>query len=88
MIIRVRQHDGAARPDSNWTIADAADQLNPPMSETEVRAMVEAFAITSNGKRLTGRRGKPLPTYDPELIQRAHAALMRARVDLGLFNVA
>ncbi|MEV0616174.1 hypothetical protein AB0I81_22865 [Nonomuraea sp. NPDC050404] len=88
MIITVRQHEGAARPDSNWTLSDAAALLNPELTADQVRAMIELFAIEPNGKRLTGRRGKPLPTYDPDLIQRAHAILVRARVDLGAIGAA
>lgn len=88
MIIRTREHESKARPDGNWTIDDAAANLNPELSAAQVRAMIDLFAIEPNGKRHTGRRGKPLPTYDPAALQEVHAVVMRARVDLGLFRAA
>lgn len=88
LIIKVRQHESAARPDDNWTIDDAAATLSPEMTSAQVRAMIDLFGIEEAGKRHTGRRGKPLPTYDPSALQEAHAVVMRARVDLGLFKAA
>lgn len=88
MIIRVRHHEGMAQADDNWTISDAAAQLDPPMSPGLVRAMIDLFAIDPNGRRHTGRRGKPLPTYDPSHLQQAHALTLRARNDLGRAMVA
>lgn len=88
MIIRTRQHDTKARPDENWTIDDAAAILDPEMTAGQVRALIDLIGIEPNGRRHTGRRGKPLPTYDPSTIQEAHAVVMRARVDLGVFKAA
>ncbi|WP_327582463.1 hypothetical protein OHA25_41960 [Nonomuraea sp. NBC_00507] len=69
-----------------WTIDDAAALLYPMLAATEVRAMIELFGISAVGVRRTGRRGRPLPTYDPSALQEAHAVVMRARVGLGLFS--
>lgn len=82
MIIRTREHEGKARQDDNWTIDDAAAQLHPELTAAQVRALIDLFGIEPAGKRYTGRRGKPLPTYDPATIQQAHAVVWRARADL------
>lgn len=88
MIIAVRHHEGMVRPDDNWTIEDAAAILDPELTAVQVRAMVELFKLRPNGSRLTGRRGRPLPTYEPTALQEAHAFVMRARVDLDVFRAA
>ena len=77
-----------ARPDDNWTADDAATTLDPAMTSAQVRAMIDLLGIEPNGRRHTGRRGKPLPTYDPSTLQEAHAIVVRARVDLGVFRAA
>lgn len=77
-----------AQADDNWTISDAEAQLDPPMTPGQIRAMIDLFAVEPNGSRHTGRRGKPFPTYDPSALQQAHAIVVRARVDLGLFRAA
>lgn len=77
-----------ARPDDNWTADDAAGQLHPEMTAAQVRALIDLFQIEPAGKRYTGRRGKPHPTYDPGALQEAHAIVVRARVDLGVFRAA
>ncbi|MGW5259671.1 hypothetical protein ACWEQG_01770 [Microbispora sp. NPDC004025] len=73
---------------SGWTIDDAAQLLHPEMSTEEIRAMIELFSIPPYGSRRTGRRGRPLATYDPTVLQHAHAVVLRARVDLGVFRAA
>jgi hypothetical protein len=59
-----------------WTAEDAAALLDPPMTVEQVRAMIRAAAIPAVGQRRTGRRGRPADTYDPDLLLRAHAALV------------
>jgi hypothetical protein len=71
-----------------WTIDDAAVLLYPILTAAEVRAMIDLFGIPALGARRTGRRGRPLPTYDVGAIQEAHAIVVRARVDLGVFRAA
>src|SRR5690606_12423110 len=68
VIIGTRQHDTKARQDGNWTIDDAAAILDPELTAAQVRALIDLFGIQPNGRRYTGRRGKPLPTYDPATI--------------------
>lgn len=60
---------------SSWTVEDAAALLDPPMSVEQVRALIKSAAIPPAGKRRTGRRGRPIPIYDSEILLRAHAAL-------------
>ncbi|MGP4092955.1 hypothetical protein [Nonomuraea sp. KM90] len=72
----------------SWTVDDAAALLHPALTAAEVRAMVDLFEIPAVDVRRTGRRGRPLPTYDPSALQEAHAVVMRVRVDLGAFKAA
>lgn len=58
-----------------WTAEDAAAILDPPMTVEQVRALIKSAAIQPAGQRRTGRRGRPAPTYDSEVLLRAHAAL-------------
>ncbi|MGR6922577.1 hypothetical protein ACU635_50700 [[Actinomadura] parvosata] len=71
-----------------WTLDDATALLYPVLTITELRAVIELFGIPAVGARRTGRRGRPLPTYDPGALQEAHAIVVRARVDLGVFRAA
>jgi hypothetical protein len=71
-----------------WTVDDAVSMLSPVLTAAEIRAMIELFAIPPYSSRRTGRRGRPLPTYDSSKLQEAHAVVMRARVDLGGFKAA
>lgn len=73
---------------NGWTIEDAAALLHPAMAADEIRSMLDLFGIRPCGVRRTGRRGRPAPTYDPAMLQEAHAVVMRARVDLGEFRAA
>lgn len=71
-----------------WTIDDAVALLDPALTVAEVRAMIDLIGIPACGFRRTGRRGRPLPTYDASTLQEAHAIVVRARVDLGVFKAA
>lgn len=71
-----------------WTIEDAVALLHPPLTAAEVREMIDLLHLQPCGSRRTGRRGRPAPTYDPTVLQHAHAAVMRARVDLGRIEAA
>lgn len=72
----------------NWTIDDAAQLLHPPMTPDEIRAMVQLFHIPPAGVRRTHHPGRPATTYPATTLQRAHAIVIRARVDLGKDNAA
>ncbi|MEV1245110.1 hypothetical protein [Nonomuraea sp. NPDC049750] len=65
-----------------WTVEDAAALLYPVLTTLEVRAMIDLLGILPVGARRTGRRGRPLPTYDASAIQEAHAVVVRARMAL------
>ncbi|WP_326644575.1 hypothetical protein OIE67_25710 [Nonomuraea fuscirosea] len=71
-----------------WTVEDAATLLYPALTASELRTVIDLFGIAPVGARRTGRRGRPLPTYDPSTLQEAHAIVVRARVDLGGFRAA
>lgn len=59
-----------------WTLDDAAQLLDPPITPDELRALIVAARLQPTGIRRTGRRGRPAPTYDPADLMRAHAALV------------
>lgn len=71
-----------------WTVEDAAALLHPPLTVAEVREMINLLHLQPYGTRHTGRRGRPSPTYDPTVLQHAHALVIRGRVDLGRFTAA
>lgn len=58
-----------------WTVEDAARLLDPPMRVEQVRALIMLASIQPNGRRRTGRRGRPAETYDSAALLRAHAAV-------------
>lgn len=57
-----------------WTLDEAAQLLDPPMTVEQVRALVVAAGIPSVGYR-RGRRGRPAKVYDAAMLVRAHAAI-------------
>lgn len=60
---------------TNWTLDEAAQLLDPPITAEQLRHLVLAADIQPAGRRHTGRPGRPLPTYDAETLMRAHAAI-------------
>lgn len=62
---------------SGWTVKDAADQLDPPLSEEEVRALVLLCQVPVLGQRRG--RGRPAEEYDQPAMLRAHAAVIAYR---------
>ncbi|WP_214327865.1 hypothetical protein [Nonomuraea sediminis] len=61
----------------NWTIVEAAEQLDPTLAEDEVRALVLLFQVPVVGRRRG--RGRPVPEYDQAAVLRAHAAVIAVR---------
>lgn len=61
----------------DWTVADAALLLDPPMSEAEVRALIVVSGIEPVGQRRG--RGRPAHVYDQAQLLEAHAAAVRLR---------
>ena len=58
------------------TLAEAAQVLNPPLTEQQLRAIITALRWQPEGWRRTGRIGHPYPTYPWEEIVGLHAALL------------
>ena len=58
------------------TLAEAAQVLDPPMTERQLRAIVRALAWQPEGYRHTGRAGRPAPRYDAARLMALHAALV------------
>jgi hypothetical protein len=59
-----------------FTLAEACEILDPPMTEQQLRLIITALALTPAGNRYTGKAGRPHPTYDAATILRIHAALL------------
>lgn len=57
------------------TLAEAAQVLDPPVSERQLRAIVAALRLQPCGQRRDGRPGRPAARYDATEILRLHAAL-------------
>lgn len=57
------------------TLAEAAQLLQPPMAETQLRAIVNALGWQPDGHRHTGRAGRPTACYDATRLIRLHAAV-------------
>lgn len=60
---------------TTWTLEEASALLDPPMTVTQLRHLVQAAALQPAGTRRTGRRGRPVAVYDSAVLLRAHAAL-------------
>jgi len=58
------------------TLAEAATLLNPPMTEPQLRAIINALRWQPCGTRPSGRRGRPAATYPWQDISQLHAALV------------
>lgn len=57
------------------TLAEAAQVLEPAMTEQQLRAIITALGWQPEGWRRRATRGHPFPTYDAEKILRLHGAL-------------
>lgn len=68
---------------TGWTVHDAVEQLDPPMDEAHVRALLVAFDVPVVGQRAAGR-GRPQPEYDQAAIMRGHAAATAVKAGLLL----
>jgi len=59
-----------------FTLREAAEVLNPPVTERQLRQIVTALGWKPAGHRHTGRSGHPFPTYDAAELLALHAALV------------
>jgi hypothetical protein len=57
------------------TLAEAAQVLDPPMTEQQLRAIVTALGWQPDGHRHTGRAGRPMACYDATRLMQLHAAV-------------
>jgi hypothetical protein len=62
--------------DADLTLAEAVTVLDPPIGETQLRAIVRALRWAPAGTRPTKRRGHPTLTYDATRIMALHRALL------------
>ena len=58
------------------TLSEAADILEPRVSERQLRDLVRALGLQPVGYRQTGKRGHPVATYDAGALMRIHGALV------------
>ena len=71
------------RPDSklgsmaSLTLKELADLLDPPMTVTQVKGLIAAIKLRPCGRRVNGRRGRPISEYDAAIIMAAHADMVR-----------
>jgi hypothetical protein len=59
-----------------FTLGEAAEVLDPPMTEKQLRAIIKSLGWKPAGMRYTGRSGHPVATWDMARIQRLHIALL------------
>ena len=57
------------------TLHEAAQVLDPPMTEQQLRAIVHALGWQPDSQRYTGRAGRPTASYDATRIMALHGAL-------------
>jgi hypothetical protein len=60
---------------AGWTLADAAEWLNPPITLEQLQLIVRALGIQRTGTRNHQHAGRPVATYDPAELIRLHAAI-------------
>lgn len=58
------------------TLTEAAQVLDPAMTERQLRQIITALRWQPDGWRRRATPGHPFPTYDAEQILRLHAALV------------
>jgi hypothetical protein len=58
-----------------FTIAEACELLNPPMTERQLHGILRLLGIPPAGTRRTGKPGHPWPEYDWADLARIHAAI-------------
>lgn len=59
---------------TTWTVEEAVRELDPAMTEDEVRALLVACRIQPEGHRPRGR-GRPAAQYPQDRVLLAHASI-------------
>lgn len=68
-------------PDDLWTVERAAQELDPPMAEAEIRAMIKLYGIRPAGSvKWTREPGRPPRVYLASHLLRAHASVVSTRL--------
>jgi hypothetical protein len=62
---------------ASLTVEELADLLDPPMTVTQVKALIVLIRLRPCGRRLNGNRGRPVAEYDAGIIMAAHADMIR-----------
>ena len=60
---------------ATWTLAEAAQVLDPPITEQRLRHLVTALRVQPAGTRRQHARGRPTDTYHAADLMRLHAAI-------------
>ena len=58
-----------------FTLAEAAQILDPPMTEAQLRAIITALGWQPDSHRRTGRAGRPIACYNATRMMQLHAAV-------------
>lgn len=62
---------------ASLTVEELADLLDPPMTVSQIKALIYLIRLRPCGGRQTGNRGRPVSVYDPAVIMAAHADMVR-----------
>lgn len=62
-----------------FTLAEASELLDPPMTVTQLRHSILAVGLKPAGRRYTGRGGHPTDTFDWERLVKLHAGWVAMR---------
>ncbi len=62
--------------DVGLTLAEAAQLLDPPMTERQLRTIIRALGIPPAGTRPSGHPGRPILTYRWSELAGLHRALV------------
>jgi hypothetical protein len=62
---------------ASLTVEELADLLDPPMTPTQIRALISVIRLKPCGRRITGNRGRPVSEYDAGIVMAAHADMIR-----------
>lgn len=59
-----------------FTLREAAQVLDPPVTEWQLRQLVTALRVQPAGRRRTGHAGRPVSTYDYAELAKLHEVLV------------
>lgn len=62
---------------ASLTLRELVDLLDPPMTVSQVQGLIAAIKLKPCGRRINGRRGRPISEYDASIIMAAHADMVR-----------